>query len=122
MDEGVPDSAAPAPIFLGDMNSLEEIHEPKQDKINILGFMGGFVTPPALFVLLWGVWYIGDFDWIGVGFWYWLFGLCSFTCIWPTAGVIITIMAYKKGNTEEAIGAIFAFIIWILIILPWVFI
>ncbi len=132
MDEGVPDAAAPRPIilrdvdpdpiFLGDVNSLEEILEPKQDKINILGFVGGFVTPPALFVLLWGVWYIGDFDWIGVGFWYWLFGLCSFTCIWPTAGVIITIMAYKKGNTEEAIGAIFAFIIWILIILPWVFI
>jgi hypothetical protein len=121
MDEEVPDSAAPAPIFLGDMNSLEKILEPKRDTFDILGFMGGFVTPPALFVLLWGLWYIGEFA-FGESILLWLFMLCSGACIWPTAGVIITIMAYKKGNTEEAIGAIFAFIIWILIILPWVFI
>ena len=54
MDEGVPDSTAPAPIFLGDVDSVEEVLEPKPDKIDILGFAGGFVTPPALFVLLWG--------------------------------------------------------------------
>jgi hypothetical protein len=132
MDDGVPDAAAPvpiilrdvdpAPIFLGDVDSVEEVLESKQDKINILGFMSGFVTPPALFVLLWGVWYIGDFvPWTGdTNFWYWVFMLCSGACIWPTAGVIITITAYKKGNTEEAIGALFAFIFWIFIILIFV--
>jgi len=128
-EEGVPDANAPRPIilrdvepppiFLGDVDSVEEALEPKQDKINILGFMGGFVTPPALFVLFWGLWYIGEFA-FGESIFLWLFMLCSGSCIWPTAGIIITTTAYKKGDSEEAIGALFAFILWIFILgIPW---
>ena len=57
MDEGVPDATAPRPIilrdvdpnpiFLGDVNSLEEILEPKRDTFDILGFVVGFIVPPV---------------------------------------------------------------------------
>lgn len=111
MNEGVPDSAAPAPIFLGDMNSLEEILEPKQDKIKILGFVVGFIVPPALFVIFIGLFFItGDWDLI-------ILAIISGACVWPLAGIFLTIIAFKQEKKEQAIGALISLTIWIFILL-----
>ena len=120
MDEGVPDAAAPRPIilrdvdpnpiFLGDVNSLEEILEPKQDKINILGFVVGFIVPPVLFVISIGLFFItGDWELL-------LLAIILGACVWPLAWLIITIMAYKKGYTKQAIGTLILLVIWIFIL------
>ena len=116
MDEEVPDSAAPAPIFLGDMNSLEEILEPKRDTFDILGFVLGFIVPPALFVISIGLFFIeghltGTEEWNLL-----LLAIISAACVWPLAGLILTIMAYRKGYTEQAIGALISLVIWIFIL------
>jgi len=115
MDEGVPDSAAPAPIFLGDMNSLEEILEPKRDTFDILGFVVGFIVPPVLFVISIGLFFItGDWNLL-------LLAIISGACVWPLAGLILTIMAYRKGYTEQAIGALISLTIWIFVIIIFTF-
>jgi hypothetical protein len=111
MDEGVPNSAAPAPIFLGDMNSLEEILEPKRDTFDILGFVVGFIVPPVLFVISIGLFFItGDWNLS-------LLAIISGACVWPLAGLILTIMTYRKGYTEQAIGALISLVIWIFILI-----
>jgi hypothetical protein len=110
MDEGVPDSAAPAPIFLGDMNSLEEIIEPKRDTFDILGFVVGFIVPPVLFVISIGLFFItGDWELL-------LLAIILGACVWPLTWLIITIMAYKKGYTKQAIGTLILLVIWIFIL------
>jgi len=120
MDEGVPDAAAPRPIilrdvdpdpiFLGDMNSLEEILEPKRDTFDILGFVVGFIVPPVLFVISIGLSFItGDWELL-------LLAIILGACVWPLAWLIITIMAYKKGYTKQAIGTLILLVIWIFIL------
>ena len=120
MDEGVPDAAAPRPIilrdvdpnpiFLGDVNSLEEILEPKRDTFDILGFVLGFIVPPVLFVISIGLSFItGDWELL-------LLAIILGACVWPLAWLIITIMAYKKGYTKQAIGTLILLVIWIFIL------
>jgi len=110
MDEGVPGSAAPAPIFLGDMNSVEEILEPKRDTFDFLGFVVGSVVPPSLFAISIGVLLItDDVDLI----WY---VLCSGACIWPILALILTITAAYVKRNYMLIGALLSSIIWIVVI------
>lgn len=121
MDEGVPDADAPrpiilrdvepAPIFLGDINSLEEILEPKRNTFDILDFVVGFVFPPALFVISLGLFFITE-NWAML-----LLAIISGSCIWPLAGTFLSIIAFKQEKKEQAIGALISLIIWIFAII-----
>ena len=110
MDE--PDSDAPAPIFLGDMDSVEEVLEQKRDTFDFLGFFVGFVIPPALFVVSLGFSYSDFYDVNSHEF----YVICSGACIWPIFALILTITAAYGKQNHMLIGALLSSIIWIVVI------
>jgi hypothetical protein len=128
MDEGVPNSAAPGPTFLGDMNSVDDFLRPQQ-KNKFVGFLIGFFLPIVLLIvvlLILSVPYFAlaeaienesvsahDSQNVALAFLIIGLGLLSSLTVVPLTSLIMLIRAWIKGNTGQLYGAGSVLIIWI---------
>ena len=121
MDEGVPNSAAPGPTFLGDMNSVDDFLRPQQ-KNKFVGFLIGFFLPIVLLiVVLLILWISYDFalgdtkqeENLALAFLILALGLLSILTVVPITSSVIAIKSSNPTITAPGYGAISIVIIWI---------
>ncbi|HIG19228.1 MAG TPA: hypothetical protein EYQ78_00355 [Candidatus Poseidoniales archaeon] len=127
MDEGVPNSAAPGPTFLGDMNSVDDFLRPQQ-KNKFVGFLIGFFLPIVLLIvvlLILSVPYFAlaeaienesvpahDSQNVALAFLIIGLGLLSSLTVVPITSAVILIKS-SNPTTARGYGAISILIIWI---------
>lgn len=119
MDEGVPNSAAPGPTFLGDMNSVDDFLRPQQ-KNKFVGFLIGFFLPivlliVVLFLLSISYFALGDTihdENFGLALLIMGLGLLSCLTLVPITSAVILIKS-SNPTTARGYGAISILIIWI---------
>ena len=121
MDEGVPNSAAPGPTFLGDMNSVDDFLRPQQ-KNKFVGFLIGFFLPIVLLIvvlLILSILYsslgepsnLNDEN-FGLALLIMGLGLLSCLILVPITSAVILIKS-SNPTTARGYGAISILIIWI---------
>ncbi|MDP7043969.1 MAG: hypothetical protein QF807_08155 [Candidatus Thalassarchaeaceae archaeon] len=122
MDEGVPNSAAPGPTFLGDMNSVNDFLRPQQ-KNKFVEFLIGFFLPIVLLIvvllILWAAFlalgYTAHDENLAFHMALLIIGLGLLSCltIVPITSSVIAIKSSNPTITARGYGAISIVIIWI---------